>query len=288
MRVRRLVASLAGLCVLAVPAAAAGDAGDGGAAAARSGAAPAAADGGTSAMPSSQAAASLLGLFAEADAAYRHRDEPGQLGLVRDRLAEAEKLAPDDYGVLWRLARLWFWVSDDPKVAADDRSRIGKRAWDYGDRASRANPAGVEGWFFAASGVGNYSLGIGILKAFSQGLEGKFKDRLSQAEKIDPNYLDGGIYNAWGRFYYELPGFPIFKYDPGKSEQNLKKAIEVNPDNVRARVYLADLYLKEDRRADAKAVLEQALAHEPGAYDAPEERRYQARARAILATMEKK
>src|SRR5512142_1148832 len=139
MRARRLVASLTGLSLLALPAAAAGDAGDGGAEGARDGGPRAAAEGGTSAMPSTQAAASLQGLLAEADAAYRHRDEPGQLGLVRDRLAEAEKLAPDDYGVLWRLARLWFWVSDDPNVAADDRSRIGKRAWDYGDRASRAN-----------------------------------------------------------------------------------------------------------------------------------------------------
>ena len=116
------------------------------------------------------------------DAQWKERDQPGKLDEIRAELTKAEKLAPDDYGVLWRLARLDFWISDDPSLGEEERSQLGKRAWEYGDRAAKVNPDGVEGWYFGALGMGNYSLGIGILKALGQGVEGKFRERLGKAE----------------------------------------------------------------------------------------------------------
>jgi len=221
-------------------------------------------------------------LVSRSDEQWKVRDQPGVLDQIRAELEQAHKLAPDDYGVLWRLARLDFWVSDDMTLPETERSRLGKAAWELGDRAAALNPNGVEGWYFAALGMGNYSLGIGILKALGEGIEGKFRERLSKAEKIDPLYHEGGIYNAWGRFYFKLP-WP--KYDAKKSEQNLRKSIQINPSNVRGRVFLAELYMKEGHPTEARKLLEEALAHEPGAYDAPEERRSQKRARELLAEL---
>ena len=223
-------------------------------------------------------------LLAQADALWMERDQPGKLDEIRTDLAKAEKLAPDDYGVLWRLARVDFWTSDDTSLSEEERSRLGKRAWEYGDRAAKVNPDGVEGWYYGALGMGNYSLGIGILNALGQGVEGKFRERLSKAEQLDPKYNDGGISNAWGRFYQKLP-WP--KYDPRKSEQNLRKALQLNPANVRARTYLAELYQKEGHPKEARKLLEEALGREPGAYDAPEERRSLKRARELLADLKR-
>jgi cytochrome c-type biogenesis protein CcmH/NrfG len=134
----------------------------------------------------------------------------------------------------------------------------------------------VEGWNFAAAGVGNYALGIGVLTALRQGIEGKFKDRLSKAESIDPKFENGAIQTAWGRFWYELP-WP--KYSAERSQKALDAALKLNPDNVRAHVYLADLHAKEDKPAQALADLQRAVANPPGRYDPPEERRWQAEAR---------
>ena len=226
----------------------------------------------------------------QVDAEWKRRDEAGRLDGARSLLAKAEAAAPDDYGVLWRLAQLYFWLSDDPALSGDEKSRLGKKAWDYGDRASAVNPRGVEGWYFAAVGMGNYSLGIGILKALGQGIEGKFKQRLTMAESISPDFYAGGIWNAWGRFYFKLP-WP--KYDARKSERLLQKAIQVNPENVRGRVFLAELYGKEGRIKEARDLLEQAVAHQPGSigspgsYDGPEERRSQKRARELLAELKR-
>jgi tetratricopeptide (TPR) repeat protein len=227
-----------------------------------------------------ESASQVQPALAAADAAWARRDEPGQLDALKRALADAERLAPNDYDVLWRLSRLYFWESDDLKLPDDQKSKLGKQGWDYGERAIAANPKGVEGYFYAAGGMGNYSLGIGVVNALLQGIEGKFRDRLSKAEQIDAGYNSGGVYNAWGRFYFKLP-FP--KYDAKKSESNLRKAIKMNPDNVRARVYLAELYLKESHPKEARKLLEEATANPPGRYDAPEERRYQARAKELLA-----
>ena len=204
--------------------------------------------------------------------------------LFNKQLDKAQAAAPNDYRVLWRQARLYFWISDDPALSNDEKSRLGKRAWEYGDRATQANPNGVEGWYFAAVGMGNYSLGIGILKALSEGIEGKFRERLTKAEKIDPKFFHGGIYTAWGRFYFKLP-WP--KYDARRSEQALQRSLEINPEHVRGKVYLADLYAKEGHEKEARALLEEAAAHKPGSYDPPEERRSVAQARKQLAEFKK-
>ncbi len=233
------------------------------------------------AAPAQAAAAKApQALLDRIDAQYKERDAPGAMDAMGKELEAAVKQYPDDYEVLWRMSRHDFWLSDDPNLAKDQKSKVGKLGWEYGDRATAVNPNRVEGWHFAAAGVGNYALGIGVFTALRQGIEGKFKDRLSRAEAIDPRFEAGGIQTAWGRFWYELP-WP--KYSAKKSRAALEKALQMNPDNVRARVYLADLDVKEDEPAKATGELQKAIANPPGRYDAPEERRWQVVARQRLA-----
>jgi tetratricopeptide (TPR) repeat protein len=234
------------------------------------------------APPAAGGGASVSALLAEVDKLYTRRDDPAALADLKGKLAQAAQLAPNDYDVLWRQARLYFWLADDPKMKSEEKSKLGKTAWDYGDRATVANPSRVEGWNFAAAGLGNYALGIGVITALRQGIEGKFRERIGKAEAIDPKFENGAIPTAWGRFWYELP-WP--KYSAERSEKSLQAALKMNPDNVRAMVYLADLHAKENKPAEAVADLQRALANPPGRYDAPEERRWQAEARRKLGEL---
>jgi tetratricopeptide (TPR) repeat protein len=227
----------------------------------------------------------LSPLLARADAAWAVRDEPAQLEASRQALEAAARIAPDDAAVLWRQARHEVWRSEDPAITDQQRSEFGKLGWELGERALAADPRRVEGWFYAMSGMGSYSLGIGVFSALRQGIEGKFKDRLGQAERLDAGFLAGGIQTAWGRFWFKLP-WP--KHDAKKSGQALRDALVRNPDSVRAHVYLGDLLLDEGEPAAARAEYQAALAKAPGQYDGPEERRWQGVARASLERLDRK
>jgi len=221
----------------------------------------------------------LAALLAEIDANWVIRDQPGKMDLDLALLEKARKVAPEDYEVLWRLARHYYWLADDPSISNEEKARLGKLTWDWSDKANQANPARVEGWFYGSAGVGMYSLGISIVRALLDGMESKYLDRLKKSQAADPSYYGYGGDVSWGRYYYEVP-WP--KYDGEKSELAFRKALRQAPYNLRAKVYLAELYMKEDHPVEARKLLDAVLAAKPGAYDPPEERRAQGLARAAL------
>ena len=217
-----------------------------------------------------------------ADALWPVRDLPGKEAELERALELAAARAPGAAEVLWRQARLLVWQSEDPGRAREQRSVLGKRAWELAERAIAAAPRRVEGYFYSAAGMGTYSLGIGVFQALLQGIEGKFRERLAQAEAIEPGFLRGAIPTAWGRLWYELP-WP--KHDARRSEEALRRAVAEAPENVRALVYLGDVEADEGRRDAAREAYGRALAVAPEATDPPEARRWQATARERLARM---
>jgi tetratricopeptide (TPR) repeat protein len=237
--------------------------------------------------PAPAPAADLAALLSTADAAWATRDQPGQLEVLASSLDAADKAAPASYAVLWRQARRLGWLAEDPKLTPEEKSRIGKLAWEAGDKASALEPGKVEGYFYAMSGVGNYSLGIGVVSALMKGIEGKFKERLARAEAIDPGFEAGAIPMSWGRLYFELP-WP--KHDARLSEKYLRESIARNAGNVRAHVYLADLLLDEGKKDEARAEYQRALDVPviAGQGDPPEQRRWQVVARESLERSGKK
>ncbi len=226
------------------------------------------------------AAAPLPAMLARIDELHRRRDERAAVA-EEERLADAAVArAPTDYGALWRAARLYFWLSDDPGLPHEQRSKLGKVGWDLAERAIAANPNDVAGYYWAAVCMGNYALGLGVVRALSQGLEGKFRDRLGRATALNDGYQWGGVEIAWGRFFQKLP-WP--KRDRRAAEDHLHRALALNPNALRARVYLAGVYLDAGRPADAKPLLDQVAAAPGDRYDPPEERRAKAIATGLSA-----
>jgi tetratricopeptide (TPR) repeat protein len=231
-------------------------------------------------VPAGNAAISTL--LVRVDDLYRRRDDKTawneQQRLIQTLIARA----PGEFDVLWRAARFYFWASDDPGVAREQRSRWGKDGWDFAEKAIAVNPNDAAGYYWAALCMGNYALGLGVVKALSQGLEGKFRERLARAQSLNAGYELGAAETAWGRFFDKLP-WP--KRDRRKAEEHFRKALELNPHALRARVYLASSYLDSDRAVEAKRLLDEVAAAVPGRYDAPEERRAQALAAGLMQTV---
>jgi tetratricopeptide (TPR) repeat protein len=218
------------------------------------------------------------------DDLWKRRDDPAIFAEQRAVLDQALARAPGDHDLLWRLGRWYAWKSDDPSLPKDQRVKLGKEGWDLLERAVviKPNHAGTQFWAMAA--MGQYALGLGIVRALTQGIEGKFRERLSRAERFDPAYAHGGIPVAWGGFYAKLP-WP--KYDEDKAVEYFRKALAINPNNLRARVYWAELHRREDRTDEARRLLQEVLRATPNKYDPPEERRCQVLAARMMSRLDK-
>lgn len=224
----------------------------------------------------------LADRLARLDALHERRDQPAALDEAR-RIADAALAeAPGDYGVLWRAARVVFSESDDPARAKDERARLGKEGYDLALRAIAANPDGVAGHYWAALSIGSYADQIGVLRALANGVESKFKRPLERATQLDATYDHGNVPVVWAAYYLDVP-WP--KRDRAKAAAELRRALAINPANLRARLYQARIAVDEDRPAEARSLLQEIAAAPADRYDPPEERRVKREATALAAKL---
>ena len=130
--------------------------------------------------------------------------------------------------------------------------------------------------------TGAYSQGAGILKALSQGLEGKFNGHIDRAIQMNPSLGFGGPIVAKGRYWFELP-WP--KRSVEKSAERFKTVLAGYPMNLRARYYYAETLLKDGEAKQAKELLTPVLSASI-AYDPPEGRRVQAWAKKLMVRID--
>lgn len=233
--------------------------------------------------PAASAPAEVRATVEEADALYRTREQGRNAELVADKLREAVKAHPGSWDLEWRLARALFWLAEST-ADKEKRRALGWEGWEAGQRAVKTNPKGVEGLYFGAICIGDYSTTVGVLTALSQGLEAKVRDPLLEAEKIDPRVDHAGLYNALGRYKYSLP-WP--KRDLDGSVAYLRRGLEVNPQSLRTRLFLAESLLargKDADREEARRLVNEVLEAPVGRYDKAEEIRAQGLARALAKT----
>jgi len=221
-------------------------------------------------------------LAAHLDALHARRDDPAALAEARRVVDGALARAPADYDILWRAARVTFAESDLPNRSNDERSQLGKQAYDLAERAIAANPNGVAAQYWAALSIGRYAQGIGVMRALANGIEGKFRRPLERATALDERYEHGSIPAVWAAYYLELP-WP--KRDRQKAAEQCRRALAINPANLRARLYQASIAADEDRPAEAKALLAEIAAAPVGRYDAPEERQVKKEAVALATKL---
>ncbi|HCF60815.1 MAG TPA: hypothetical protein DFS52_22790 [Myxococcales bacterium] len=220
------------------------------------------------------------------DALWPLRDRPAAVRSFATRLERALRASPDDPELLWRAARWHAWRAQ----SATDREqgkREGRLAWRYGERALELAPDSIPVRYWAALSVGAYGQSIGALSALRQGIEGKFRSNLNYVIEREPTYDSGSALVALGRYYFEMP-WP--KRDMRKAERYLELALKVNPDNLRAKLYLAEVLAAkgEDGAKRALALLGEVLAAGEGSGDGPERRQVQRLARALKPKIEEK
>ncbi|MBT8006340.1 MAG: hypothetical protein HN602_02860 [Gammaproteobacteria bacterium] len=85
------------------------------------------------------------------------------------------------------------------------------------------------------------------------------RERLQQAEQINPHALNGSVYTSLGSLYYQVPGWPIGFGDDDKAEVYLKRALEINPNGIDPNYFYGDFLIDQRRYKEAVTVLRHAL-----------------------------
>lgn len=223
---------------------------------------------------SDEAPEELRALLLKADELYAKRGGADGGRKALETLREAAAKHPQSWDVGWRLARAAFWVSESlPAASKAERRALATEGWKAGEAAFELAPDRAEAPYFMALCIGEYSHAVGLFTALKEGVEGKFRDPLLAVSKSAPKVDHGGVWNALGRYKFELP-WP--KRDLDQSIEWLRRAVETNPDNLRARVYLAESLEKRDAKGDVEEARKflAEVANAPGnRYDPPEEAR---------------
>ena len=123
----------------------------------------------------------------------------------------------------------------------------------------RAEPLVWEG-IILSSYAGELS-GLSKMKALP--LVKQARDLLLEAEKIDPNALNGSVYTTLGSLFYQVPGWPLSFGDDKKAQEYLEKALTINGDGIDPNYFYGDFLVKQHKYTEALAALNKALAAPP-------------------------
>ncbi|CAM2064925.1 Tetratricopeptide repeat protein [Sulfidibacter corallicola] len=195
-----------------------------------------------------------LKLLAERDSDYR-----GQLLKCRDLLVP-ELNGSREGEVATALSEALFWLGD---VAVDDADKetYHKEGVDYGKRAVALLPQSVEANLWYAANMGSHGVARGIMSSLFY-LDDIFKFG-SKSMDLDKLFFHAAPLRLMGRFYHQCPPWPVGKGDKKKAEQLLKEAVRLGPDFYLNHLYLAELYLDQRKKREARELLTPIADGEP-------------------------
>jgi hypothetical protein len=125
----------------------------------------------------------------------------------------------------------------------------------------------------------------GLAESFGmrQGLRyrGAIKDALETVLRIDPGFQYGSADRALGRWYMRVPG--LFGGSDEKAVEHLRRSLTYNPHSTASHFFLAETFLEMNRRAEARAAVQQVLDAPVDPEWAPEDEEFKTKARALLA-----
>ncbi|MDX2183888.1 MAG: hypothetical protein SFW08_07890 [Gemmatimonadaceae bacterium] len=181
---------------------------------------------------------------------------------ARTAIEQARRVAPKDFEVLWRLARVWNLLGDEAGDKAGETFYLQSK--NFAEQAVQANPKAAAGYVRRAAAGGKIALFRGALEAAD--LVRAVRDDAAKAIQLG----DGGAgqqataHYILGRTHLKLLETPRPLRMPvglgwatlGDALTNLRRAVELRPDFVMFRLDYARALVRDGKTADARAQLE--------------------------------
>jgi tetratricopeptide (TPR) repeat protein len=227
---------------------------------------------------------SPMGAFEEARSAYEARAEATQAKAAVDLFQRAATEDPASYQARWEGARAAYFYGTYVRTDAPDTEKMAifDRGITLAKEAVTLLPKGVEGHFWLGVLYGMYGEAKGIFKSLS--LVPVIKQEMQTCLENDPAVEGWGPDRVLGRMYYKLPFFK--GGDKKKSVAYLEKSLAGAPTNALTRLYLAETYRSEGRKADAIQQLREIVGMTPDPRWTPEHPWVKAQAEKLLKKLQ--
>lgn len=174
------------------------------------------------------------------------------------------------------------WAVASYQTPAKEKEAAFSALSERAGQVAEAYPDRAEPLVWEAIILSGYADALGGIKAVFHALPKvkRARDLLLEAEKRDPEVLDGSVYTSLGSLYYMVPGWPVGFGDKKKARAYLEKAVAVAPQAIDANYFMGDFLLQTHAYPEAAGYLEKALsaAPRPGRAVADAGRRAQAEA----------
>jgi len=211
------------------------------------------------------ASVSVADSLKQADALYKGREDLAKLreGIKILKLARVED--QQNFEVVWKLSQFSYFLGEH----TEDKDEQ-KKAFEDGISTARAaitlQGDKPEGHFWLGANLG----GKAKINPLS-GLVaiGDIRSAMETVLKLDEKYQGGSAYMALGQLELETSGM-LLGGDKKKALEYLEKGYQINSENSLMRLRLAEAYIANNRKNDAREQLDYILKMKPNPNFLPE------------------
>ena len=226
------------------------------------------------------AAANPDELTRRGDDLFARRGTPGHAESAILTYQKALAIDPDRSEPYWKIARAFFWIGMH-KDGRDAESAY-KEAIEYAKLCVQANERDPGCHFWLGASFGKYGQVRGIFQSLY--LVPFVRREMETVIHLDRAFDKGGADLALGRMLYMIPeSLPGEVHgDKRKAVEHLRKAAELAPHNVLARLWLGEALADTGDKDGAKRELQAALDAQVPDNPVPEEQGAKAEAASLL------
>ncbi len=193
--------------------------------------------------------------FAEFDALYANRHLPENLDALQNALSA--NLRDDDYGWLWRAARLdHFRAMQALETDTNEARALFNQGAQRSHAAAQLEKDRVEAAFWAATcALEAARLGGKLVAGMALG---RAQKQLNRAAQINESYHFAGPLRVLGRVTHLKP--LVLGGNLDYAIAFFERALQLSPDNSTTLLYYADALIADNQPAPARRVLKQIIA----------------------------
>ncbi|MBZ5554058.1 MAG: tetratricopeptide repeat protein [Acidobacteriia bacterium] len=193
----------------------------------------------------------------QADKLYTERADLTKVKFAIGLASDVMKSDPQSFEAASRLAEYYYFIGK--RSPQGQQLDLFQRGIDFAKKAVELKPNEAAGYFWLATNQGLYGETKGLFS--SMGMRKEIRANFEKAAQLDGGYYGGGPWRGLGRWDYRVPG--LMGGDKKRSVEELEKALKIAPGNSLTKLYLAETYLDNGRKDDAKTQLNEILTMQP-------------------------